>query len=296
MNIFKDLSKYGSYEAENYLTESFVYLLRLIFTEHHAAGFELLSKLLDIPFLENIQTPALPIFVTQEMVEGGIPDIAITLNTELLAYIEIKHDAPLGDGQLEYYKKLLDKSGYPHQALILLTRSKQSANETTLPPDQYSHVCWYEVHAWLQDLLGLDSVLDHFINDFLVFLEEKNMSLQKVSWEYGNGVKSLIDLTAMLEAALSEVFPNSKTSKTAGWSWRGFYLDDFQQDKRYFIGLRYDDSMTISFEDNLSTSTSFRKDLHLEERHFFSLKSGEQFECLLEYLRGTANDLTDIAE
>jgi hypothetical protein len=291
MNIFKDLSKYGSSEEENYLTESFVYLLRLLFAEQPRVGFDLLNKLLNFPILEHIQTPALPIFATQEMVEGGIPDIAITLNSDLLAYIEIKHDAPLGSGQLEYYKGLLEKSGTPHQVLVLLTRSKQSSNETTLPADQYTHICWYEVHAWLQDLLGLDSVVDHFIEDFLVFLEEKKMSLQRVGWEYEKGVSSLLDLTTMLEAALTEVFTDSLVAKAAGWYWRGFKLKSI-----YYVGVRFSEPNVIAFDDSYSSNPTFKRELDLEEKHFFSLKSGEQFECILAFLRDTANDLPNIAE
>ncbi len=189
MNVFRTLSKYGSKESENYLTESFVFTLRLLFDRSPSVGFDVLERLLGFSISEDLNVPAIPEFVTQEKVEEGYPDITVRFEPDGLAYIEVKHDAPLGDGQLEYYKRMLVKSESSVQALVLLTRSKQSAIETQLTEDDFHHVCWYEVHSWLRKYFGIDSVMDYFIQDFLEFLEEKKMSLQRISWEYDKGVE-----------------------------------------------------------------------------------------------------------
>lgn len=286
MNVFKKLGKYGSREEENYLTESFVFTLHHLCERMPALGHDVLEKILGISFEQVLKSPAPPEFITQEKVEDGYPDVTIRFGTDLLAYIEIKHDASLHEGQLEYYKRMLSQSDTDTQSLVLLTRSKQNANETTLSDDEYHHVCWYEVHFWLRECLGVDEVVDYFIRDFLEFLEEKKMSLQKVSWEYENGVNALVDLTTMMEAALSEVMPEKRLQKTAGWNWRGFYLD-----KDFFFGVRFDSQTTIVFENNIGTNPTFKRDLSFEEEHFFSLSSGAQFESLVKFLNQCKADL-----
>lgn len=279
MNVFKKLGKYGSREEENYLTESFVYTLHLLCERVPSLGLDVLEKVLGVSLDQVLKSPAPPELITQEKVEDGFPDVTIRFGTDLLAYIEIKHDAPLHEGQLEYYKRMLSQSDTDTQALVLLTRSKQNANETTLPADEYHYLCWYEVHSWLRECLGSDEVVDHVIHDFLEFLEEKKMSLQKVGWEYEKGVASLIGLTTMMEAAISEVFTEEKMQRTAGWSWRGFFLG-----QKYFFGVRFENQTVIVFENNLGSKPDYKMGLDFQTEHFFSLDSGEQFERLVEFL------------
>jgi hypothetical protein len=286
MNIFKKLGKYGSREEENYLTESFVYTLHLLCDRAPSLGLDVLEKLLGLSFEQVLKSPAPPEFITQEKVEDGFPDVTIRFGTDLLAYIEIKHDAPLHEGQLEYYKRMLSQSDADTQSLVLLTRSKQNANETTLPDDEYHHVCWYEVHSWLRECLGSDEVVDHVIHEFLEFLEEKKMSHQKVGWEYDNGVNALVDLTTMMEAAVDVVFKEKMLKKTAGWSWRGFYLDN-----QYFFGVRFDKQTTVVFEDKVGTNPDFKKDFSFDGEHFFSLDAGAQFESLVKFLNQCKEEL-----
>lgn len=286
MNVFEKLGKYGAMEEENYLTESFVYTLHLLCARVPTLGLDVLEKALGLSFDQVLKSPASPEFITQQKVEDGYPDVTIGFGADLLAYIEIKHDAPLHEGQLEYYKRMLSQSDTDTQSLVLLTRSKQNANETTLPDDEYHHVCWYEIHFWLRQCLGVDEVVDHVIQDFLEFLEEKKMSLQKVGWEYDNGVSALVDLTAMMEAAVSEVLPEKKFKRTAGWSWRGFYLDN-----EFFFGVRFDGPTTVVFENNIGTDPSFKKDFSFQAEHFFSLDAGAQFESLIVFLKRCKDEI-----
>jgi len=263
-----------------------VLILRHLVDRTPSSAFELLDRLLGTTLLSEYEGPAIPEFITQEKVEEGYPDITVRFEPDGLAYIEVKHDAPLGDGQLEYYKSMLEKSGASNQLLVLLTRSRQSSHETELPSDDFHHVCWYEVHAWLRNLIGRDPVADHIILDFLEFLEEKQMSLQRIGWEYEKGVSSLVDLTSMMEAAATEVFEDAKLKRTAGWSWRGFYLNE-----EYFFGVRFDIPTKIVFENNIGTNPDFKRDLLFQEKYFFSLDTGDQFEALISFLQEIKKEL-----
>jgi hypothetical protein len=165
-NLFSTLARYGNYEVENYLTESFVFVLEQLLQRDEAAAIPFMERLLGIGLSDVSDSPANLQISTQVRVEEGIPDIEVRIPGGFQAYIEVKHDAHLGSGQLEYYKALLDKSTAPVKVAVLLTRSKASSVETHLEPEDYHHVCWYEVHRWFSLLTTEDEVLIYLISDF----------------------------------------------------------------------------------------------------------------------------------
>lgn len=115
------------------------------------------------------------------------------------------------------------------------------------------------------------------------------MSMKKVTWEYIEGVTALVNLIEMLEAALSEAMPGVKFVRTAGWNWRGLYFED-----DLFVGVRYDQPLVLVLENNRGyPPVTDKRDLKLEQVHFFSLTRGKQFECLVEYLRQAREETSD---
>lgn len=285
-NLFAALAKYPGTEAENYLTESFVFVLQQLLSREESAAHAFIERLIGVELFAGENSPAVVQISTQVRVEGGIPDIEIRIPDELHAYIEVKHDAHLGFGQLEFYKSVVERSLEPTKVAILLTRSRSSSVETELAPDEYHHVCWYEVHRWFSSLTTEDPVLKFLIHDFISFLEAKRMSHQKIKWAYEEGVPALIDFTDMLESVIAEVVPDLKMTRTAGWSWRGFYLDS-----RVFIGIRYDDPTRLVFENDSGNSPTFKRAFIFSEAHFFSLDAGEQFEVLAKFIEGSFTEL-----
>jgi hypothetical protein len=277
-NIFHSLSKYAQLSTENFLTESFVYVLQQCLARSPTAKM-LLGQLIGLDLVHDLSTPAPIELSTQVSLEGGIPDIQIMVPGALHCYVEVKHDSHLGEGQLEYYHDLLQQSPEPLKSLVLLTRSRASAAETKLTSSQYHHVCWYEIHRWLHELEGHDEVLDYLIRDFTNFLEEKSMSHTRINWQYEEGVASLIDFTIMLESAIGETMVDRKVTKSAGWSWRGFYVDG-----DVFVGIRYDMPVLLVFENDTGNNPTFKRDLHLPAVHFFSLDAGEQYEAIVNFL------------
>lgn len=123
-------------------------------------------------------------------------------------------------------------------------------------------------------------IINYLINDFLLFLEDKAMNLTRVEWEYLKGLKSLINLTNMLEAAIEEV-NNVKLKRTGGWFWRGYYIDTI------FCGVRYEKPHIIVFENNMGTNPSFKAELNIEKEHFLAYSKEEQFECLVKFISET---------
>ena len=178
------------------------------------------------------------------MDESSRPDLVLS-DPERLVYVEIKHDSPLGDRQLETYWDLLQEKSRALTRLCLLTRSRASAHDTTLARDRFNHVCWHEVHRQLHGA-QVDEPASAYLRDaFIELLELKRMSLKRVGWEYIAGVPGLIDLTDMLWAAIEEAIPDCQLRATSGWGWRGVYVD---QD--WYCGIRYNLHQTVVFENN----------------------------------------------
>ena len=80
---------------------------------------------------------------------------------------------------------------------------------------------------------------------------------------------------------LLATLPNSKSQKTAGWSWRGFYLDG-----KFFAGVYFDEPTTLIFVDNMGKNPTNTESLNLLATHFFALEAGEQFELLITFVKG----------
>ena len=277
-NLFSVLSRYATRQEENFLTETLVYLLNLILDRDNDIGSNLLVQLCGnklSAWLENTSTISI---TTQFTVIEGRPDVVVKVDSDKLALIEVKHDSGLGEEQLERYYSHLSNLATDTQ-LVLLTRSKHSIQETTLDRNFFHHVCWYEISGWLSEIDIHDEIAIYMIEQFLEFLKEKGMNMEKVNWEYIQGVPAMVNLVNMIGTALSEVAPETSTRKTVGANWAGYYID------KEFVGFRYDNPLIVVFENNNGANPTFKRDLPLEKVHFFSLPAGEQLECLIEFIQ-----------
>jgi hypothetical protein len=181
---------------------------------------------------------------------------------------------------LERYYQQLNKSESQDTQLVLLTRSKHSLSETSLSRDLFQHVCWYQIAGWLSEIQSFDKIDQFLIEQFLGFLEQKEMSMEKITWEYIEGVPAMKNLINMLGTAITEAVPETSIRKTVGSNWAGYYLNG-----DIFIGFRFDNHLIIAFENNGGSNPSFTKALEMENAHFFSFDSGEQLECLIKFIK-----------
>ena len=222
-NIFSALAKYNSATNENYLTEAFVFVIDSLLEKDRDIGLEFLTKLCVRNNDFSFETDEVISVSTQETTEQGRPDIKVSSPNKLI-YIEVKHDSPLGYQQLERYKKALDSSPAELRHVILLTRFAVDLEEGEQP---YKHVRWYEIYNWLTSARTKvkDPISVYLIDSFNSFLEVKQMSLQKVEWEYINGVSALNNLINMIEIAIQGA-SLPIYGKSPGWDFKGFYVED----------------------------------------------------------------------
>jgi hypothetical protein len=286
-NIFATFSHYCAAEEENFLTESFAYLLKRVCRIRPDAAAKLINKItgsLPVHPIEDMKT--VKISTQRFLGKYGTVDMAIEEVEDTLVLIEIKHDSPLGPKQLQRYCEALSEENRRNSRLILLKRHKDVGSEVILNTSQFHLVTWYEVHKWLSDIKKDDDVLAFLIKEFQTFLEEKNMKLKKVSWEYIQGVPALFELRNLLEAAKNEILPKLPLARTQSWSWVGLYID-----KNFFFGLRYDKPLMIVYENNFGKYPTSKTSLDLEEKHFFSLNADEQLTVLMEFLKQASKEV-----
>jgi len=292
-NIFSALAKYNSAIDENYLTESFVFVINSLLQREHSIGCEIITRLCanDDEFTFSINEDIS--VTTQETTEQGTPDIKISTPDKLI-YVEVKHDSPLGYKQIFRYKQALESSIATIKKVVLLTRFAVDFEEQKEKP--YKHVRWYEIYNWFSvaKTRTKDHICIYLIESFNSFLEVKQMSLQKVTWEYIDGVPAQNNLMTMIEIAIQGA-GLSIYGKSAGWEFKGFWLEN----KDFACLVHTNNPLIITFElmdknkydaDLIDTPVRTGKErmwfsLHLEDIHFFSLSKDEQLEEITKFVK-----------
>ena len=298
-NIFSALAKYNSARDENYLTEAFVFLINSLLLRERPIGLEILTQLCVKNDEFSFDTDEDISISTQETTEQGRPDIKISSPNKLI-YIEVKHDSALGPQQLARYKKDLESSVATIKHVVLLTRFAIDFEASEERP--YKHVRWFEVYNCLANAKAQDMVSVYLIESFKSFLEVKQMSIQKVGWEYINGVPALSNLINMIEVAIQGALLHIY-AKSPGWDYKGFYLEN----KEFWCGIPYDNPLELIFE--LQDKGNFNAKLidapsypvkegkpliqfvlKLEDIHFFSLDKDNQLEEITKFVRKAYED------
>ena len=299
-NIFSALAKYNSATDENYLTEAFVFVINSLLEREQPIGLEILTQLCVENNAFSFNADEVISVSTQQATEQGTPDIKVWSPSKLI-YIEVKDSSPVDPGQLKRYKKDLESSSAIIKKLILLTRYPVDLREHQGIPDK--HVYWREVYKWLENIKAKDPVSVYLIEQFKYFLEEKQMSIQKVGWEYINGVPAFNNLLNMIEAAIqATAIPFYRTyPRPAARESKGFYLENSE----LWCGIYYENHLDVVFEiqhhkEKFNTKLIKKPlypleefkgmwgfHLHLEDIHFFSLDKDKQLEEITKFVKTT---------
>ena len=304
-DIFTALAKCNSARDENYLTEAFVFVINSVLSNNQGIDYgmacEFLTKICfkdgEFGFNEadNI------IISTQDVTEEGTPDIKVSTPGKLI-YIEVKHDSQPGERQISRYKKALEDSVAPLKRVILLTRFPIEFRDEEERP--FKHVRWYQIYNWLSTLkTKVNSPSNSYLIDsFNLFLEGKQMSIQRVDWEYIKGVPALVNLMTMIEVAITSAgIPLYRDyPRATALEWRGFYL----KSNEIWCGIYYSDPLNIvlqlvdkkKFDVHLVPKTTYDVEedkksiwfsLGLEECHFFSLNKDEQLAEIMKFVKAS---------
>lgn len=302
-NIFSTLSKYSASD-ENYLTESFVFVVNTLLQLEHNTAIEFLNNLCAENGEFFFSTNEEVCVSTQEVTEEGTPDIKIS-SPDKLIYIEVKHKAGLGPHQIKRYRKEVTQYPVRIQRVILLAQYPIDFPDGEEKP--HRHIHWYEVYDWLVNARDKshDSVVIYLIDHLMSFLEGKGMVIKAIGSEYINGMNSLNSFMNMIQSAIEAAgirlfkgYPRS-----AGWNFKGYWMED----KKYWCGIHFGSPTVITFEltgkDDYNPNDTGEENFELREGKkrlwfrlplqdikFFDMNRDEQLKTITDFVKGSYSE------
>jgi hypothetical protein len=241
--LFLRLHKWAARQDENYLTEALALVLELLLEREPGVGVRLVEALTG-GFLTVPPAEASTIDLrTQVETEGGRPDLELR-SPNALVLIEVKVEAEVRTGQLEGYRLLLQQSGVARTSLGLLTRYPVALGIDVEKPDLM--IYWYQIAEWIDQECRhatiKDTVSRFLCEQFLGFLEARNMTIGQVTWELSGGVRALRALGDMLctvaTACGCHALPYGSRN----------YLGVHLENRSYWLGIYYDRPEVLWFE------------------------------------------------
>ena len=218
-NLFSNLYHWLRGQDENFVTEAFAFILRRLLETDEPLGNSLVRWLCfptDYPVSLDGQKWEVTL---QKTVREGRPDIWLR-SAMAFVLIEVKKRSDLGKDQLERYRSILNQSGAEIRQLVLLTESSVMVGVNAEKSDY--DVRWHKVARWLRVHPSSDPVANFLTTQFIEFLEEQRMAVQKVGKEYLAGVEASLRLVTMLEKAIQDC--SIRFKRCCQMNRFGFYL------------------------------------------------------------------------
>jgi PD-(D/E)XK nuclease superfamily len=129
---------------------------------------------------------------TQDTHAQGVTDILIRGSSKYVV-IEVKVESKPGWDQLDRYNSLLAQRSEEFKLLVLLSRYSVDQTEAEKAG---AHVRWDQLARTLNQnkKRPMQATTSFLVDQFLGFLKEEGMAVDKVSWELTRGVESLMRL------------------------------------------------------------------------------------------------------
>jgi hypothetical protein len=303
-NLLLALHKYAHQQDENFTTEAFVHLLRHLQVFAPDTTFCLLECLSGGLLRLAAEDCSKLDITTQNTFMQGRPDILISGPAHFVI-IEVKVESEPGWGQLDRYREILRERNEHHKRLILLSRYQVARDQS----DKIDcHVRWHKIARTLAEVstkVGETRSI-YLIRQFLEFLIERGIAMEKVGWEFVRGVQSLVSLMDMLGDAVRAAKVKEKAGKGgAEFNGRHFTVEDTE----CWAGIYYAKPQLLTFEaynvdktkaetrgkggwvEKYSKGFKWGKELNLESEdvHFFALSPEGQQSCLERFIVESAS-------
>ncbi len=309
-NLFILLGKYKPSESvtseENYSTALLAYLLNYSLkkkTELFKNFMQLLGEDINYFIYDDFIIDTQKAFPTTTK-NTIIPDLYIKRKKrERYYFVEVKIEAGLN-----YYKNL-KKTNKPinqiqkYQSINKLEKniyllSKYVSNTSFDDCSDFKkQIRWHNIHKILKDYNYKDTVEKYLINETIKYMEDKNMSIEKVSHEIVKGMESLNNLMYQIEDAL-EGIPHKNSY---GYYSMGYSLGVRKDRKDGLVGNEYDGSgLFFEYRNKIATKLIREKYSHyfektektefyrarfdFEKEHYFCLTAEKQLEKLKKWI------------
>jgi hypothetical protein len=264
---------------EDFITE----VLAGILTSLKAHSMEKFSEL-----FRELNFPPLPFnnpsIETQKISASGRNDLVIR-DDNITIIFENKWDSQTYLEQLRRYDNELSKEDKNFRFLVHLTKDYEEIKEEFI--SSFKKINWSDLYKALKSLNLIDKYL---INQFLFFLEEEGIAMEKISWEIVNGAKSVYNLTRIIYRACQELGVKCIWSPTSA-DYTSQWIDNrlgayFLLDKGYLIFTSPNPQpnipeMNIQWKNNYCIKFDF-------DKHFFFHRD---LEGQVELIKGFVKDL-----
>src|SRR6185369_8569783 len=188
-NLLSTLHRLAHRQHENFTTEAFVWTMQTLIAREPDLARSFLSWLC---FGREDQCVDGCAITTQRAVEEGTPDIWVE-SARTLVLIEVKTISSFGENQVgRYLRSLSSRAAGRQSRLVVLTPDlpELSGEEFRL----VRAVRWYEVAQKLRLMHAKSPATQHVLDQFVEFLKETVMTVERVGWELASGVEALTRL------------------------------------------------------------------------------------------------------
>lgn len=141
-----------------------------------------------------------PFFETQKYISSLERNDLVITDDDIIIIFENKWDAPTDLEQLHRYDKTLSNESKQWRFLVHLTKDYEEISGTFI--NTFKKISWSDLYRGLK---GLNLADNYLVEQFLLFLRERWIVMEKVSWEIINGARSVYNLTKIIERACKEL-------------------------------------------------------------------------------------------
>jgi len=318
-SLFCILSTYKPLETvnpeENFSTELLVYLLKYSLensTLLFSSFLNFLCLKVDESEYERFSIYTQLVYFTEDG-KQVFPDITLETEDELI-FIEVKLESGLNyyDIENEENREEAINQIQLYQTIKTL-KEKKIYLLTKYFCDLSFENClsfkkklrWQDFYYLIKQYKAEDSVEKYLIEEVKKYMEEKNRSIPKVSYEIMNGMESLKKLINQMESALEGI----PYKRSFGYEWMGYYLS-FNDIPICWVGTYYDGKkllVQVNNENAIKAIESGTKDefiwkkymkknvtyFDFEEKYYFCLKAEEQLETLKKWIDSVYKKLVE---
>jgi hypothetical protein len=292
-NLFLKLYKWAWHQGENFTSEAFAYLFGEYCRTEPAVAASLLSCLTS----GNVTIPEDALrrtrVRTQSATVTGRPDIEVHA-PDALVFVEVKVEEEVDLAQLKRHRQALDgDTCHGQRALALLSR--YPSDKLEIAELCHAQVRFYRIAGLLErELQQMASPVARYMGEqFLGFLKERGMTMERVDASLVSGQRALFSLLGMVQEAI--VASRGRIS-TRGAGWESIGFDFTWQQSSYWAGIYFNEPSTLVIQvDGLRAKIDsagavaagfeiawkgphWRKRVLLQDLGFFDLSRDEQMQ------------------
>jgi len=251
LHLFGLLAQHAKANSENFLTDSFVVLLSSLLDGDRNNGLALLCDIFGHPF----DTLGEMGFLIRPWSIESIPDFVIT-TPNILIVVEVKEESKVDKKQLRAHRERFKDQCHK---LILLSKYPESDCQGLVD----KHLYWFDIYDRLYEVQQSikDSISAFLLDDFLNFLRQKGLFMDKIEKEYKKGVCSLGNLLKMVQLSLSRIGPGCSRIVTD----EDIYLVPTDKSNKFYCGISFADPnwLWLWLDKN-----SLRKNVNVDQKYY----------------------------